>query len=218
VSFLGVEFFFHLVEDLPDGVDVKFAVMLVEDLDEAAHVGAPESVGEVYEHGDGADGVLDLVGPVPDGDGITEILNSHPVDGNFPGVELVLNVYHGSRFLFMFCSDDCLHVPPGVKVAYDFHPAGLANGDQVFQDLVHGFLVEEFLLPELVDVELDGFELQDAFVRDVFDVDRGEVGITRNGAEAGEFREGDADFVVPVGILVLDGREFEFEDLFLAFF
>jgi hypothetical protein len=59
----------------------------------------------------------------------------------------------------------------------------------------------------VIDIELDCLEFYDLLVRHVGDVDRGEVGVAREGAFAGELGQGDADFVAATGARIRKGDQ-----------
>jgi hypothetical protein len=72
--------------------DGEFGAVGVEDLHEAAHVGAFVLVGEVDRHGDGGDGVLGAKFAVGDGEGELDAADADAVDGEAAVVEFGLGV------------------------------------------------------------------------------------------------------------------------------
>ncbi|NBS14787.1 MAG: alpha/beta hydrolase [Verrucomicrobia bacterium] len=69
--------------------------MLLQDFDEAAHVGSLELVGEVNGQGHGGDGVLRGVSPITDDDRIAETFDAHLVDAEVAVVRGGLRVVQG---------------------------------------------------------------------------------------------------------------------------
>ena len=53
-------------------------------------------------------------------------------------------------------------------------------------------------VPEAVQIQFQRFQLYDMSVRDIADLNCGEVGVSRTGAQAGKFREADIDHIIPV--------------------
>ena len=92
----GVELFAHLEQDLLEAADADLPPVLVEDLDEPAHVGALELVGQTDVHVDGGIDVLDPVGPVLDDDGVLDALDADFFDIDLPAVPAALHVDHRS--------------------------------------------------------------------------------------------------------------------------
>jgi len=66
----------------------------MQDFHETAHVGASDSVGKIHVHIDGSHRVLESIPPIPDRDGVSQIFDSHLVDGNVSVIPLVLNINH----------------------------------------------------------------------------------------------------------------------------
>ena len=60
--------------------------------------------------------------------------------------------------------------------------------DQVFHDDVHAVFVEIAVIAERKEIELERFRLHHLLTRDIGNVDCGEVGLPRLGAERGELR------------------------------
>jgi len=91
---LGVELFAHLEKDLFEAADVDLTPVLVEDLDEPAHVRALELVGQVDVHADGRVDMLDAVCPVLHDDGVLDPLDADLADVDLPAVAAALDVDH----------------------------------------------------------------------------------------------------------------------------
>ena len=89
----------HRVENLRDILDVHHAAMGMEHLDEPAHVGAFEFLGQIDIHADGGNGVLQRAGLVADLDGETQTPNSNLVNAQFAVVPLALLVVQFSAVL-----------------------------------------------------------------------------------------------------------------------
>ena len=77
----GVEARYHLAEDVGHRAVVDVAAVAVEDLDEAAHVGAAEVGRQVHEHVDGSDGILVVALAVQYPYGQPHALDADAVDG-----------------------------------------------------------------------------------------------------------------------------------------
>ena len=73
------------------------AAVFLQDLDEAAHVGALELMRKIDGEGDGGDGVLGRMGPVTDHDGISEAFDADFVDSQVAKVGRGLGVLQGVR-------------------------------------------------------------------------------------------------------------------------
>ena len=93
---LGVEAGGELVEDGVDVIHVEFGTEFVEDLDEAAHVGAFEVVGEVDGEGNGGDGVLRFARFVANLHGVAEGADPDAIDGDLAVVGFVLGIFEWS--------------------------------------------------------------------------------------------------------------------------
>jgi hypothetical protein len=95
VARLGAAGFEAIEEFVGDGGgvgDSEFGAVGVEDLHEAAHVGALVLMGEVDCHRDGGDGVLGAVLAVGDGEGELDAADADAVDGKAAVVEFGLGV------------------------------------------------------------------------------------------------------------------------------
>ena len=67
-------------------------MMLIEDLNEATHVGAFEFLGEIDIHVDIGHRLLTTVRLIQNGDGIADILDTHLVDADVAVIPGVLDV------------------------------------------------------------------------------------------------------------------------------
>ncbi len=105
----GVELRLHGVENVVDVFDVDHAAVGVEHLDEAAHVGAFELVGQVDKHADGRDCVLHDFFFVADLNRETQATNADFVDAQFAMVALALFVVHDLNLGIVFRR--CAHGP-----------------------------------------------------------------------------------------------------------
>ena len=88
----GFEALAHDGEQVGEGLDRDFSTVLVEDFDEATHVGALDLGREVDGKAEGGRHLLGLLGAVEDGDGIPEVTDSDAVEGHAPFVDGVLKV------------------------------------------------------------------------------------------------------------------------------
>ena len=88
----GFEALAHDGEQTGEGLDRDFPAVLVEDFDEATHVGALDLGREVDGETEGGRHLLGLLGPVEDGDGIPEVTDSDAVEGHAPFVHGVLEI------------------------------------------------------------------------------------------------------------------------------
>ena len=80
------QFLLHLLQDGLHLVEGDLFPVGVEDLDEAAHVGPLEVVGEVHIHIDPRHGMLEASVLVHHHDGIGDVLHPDLVDGDLAGV------------------------------------------------------------------------------------------------------------------------------------
>ena len=81
---------------------------------------------------------------------------------------------HCSLFL-VFRLDRRLDVSAHVKVAFNFYAERIAGVHKIFEDHVDDVLVKDLHVTKRIDVELQTLQLDAAFVRNVFDSNRGEV-------------------------------------------
>ena len=94
VGGFGVELFLHPVKNRGDGFDVDRAPVLIQNFDEAAHVGALKMLGQIYVHIYLAYCVLEFIPLVQHGDGVLDVLDPHLVDFHAAVVFPILNVDH----------------------------------------------------------------------------------------------------------------------------
>jgi len=71
------------------------AAVFLEDLDKTAHVGAFKLVGKIDGKGDGGDGVLGCMGPIPDDDGVAEAFDPDFVDPQVTEIRGSLSILKG---------------------------------------------------------------------------------------------------------------------------
>ena len=93
----------------------------------------------------------------------------------------------------------------GGEDAGDFDVAGIHEADEVFHDDVDAVLVEVAVVAEGEEVELERLAFDHALVGQVGDADLSEVGLSGDGAEAGELGAVELHPVVVFGMLVLEG-------------
>jgi hypothetical protein len=67
-------------------------MILIEDLDEATHVGTLELLGEIHIHVDIGYRLLAAVGAIQDGDRIADVFDTHLVDVNVAVIPGVLDI------------------------------------------------------------------------------------------------------------------------------
>jgi hypothetical protein len=92
VAGFGLELPDHLAQHRLEGLDRDLAIVAVEDLDEARHVGALEIVGQPDVHVEQRDGVLHACLLVLHLDGVADGLDADLVDGDLAGVLGILDV------------------------------------------------------------------------------------------------------------------------------
>lgn len=98
MGLLSLEFLLHLFKDEVEAAQVDIAVETVEDLNEAAHVGPLEVVGEVHRHVNRGHGALVMMGLVQDRNGVGDVFHSHLFDADSAVVLLALDIFHGGRY------------------------------------------------------------------------------------------------------------------------
>ncbi len=91
--------------------------------------------------------------------------------------------------------------------ASDLNILGVHEADEILHDGVDAVLMEVAVVAEGEEVELEALRLHHALVGDVHDLDLGEVGLTRDGAEGGELGTVELHPVVVLGMFVLEGLE-----------
>jgi len=94
-----------------------------------------------------------------------------------------------------------------VEFGSDAHEAWIAGGDKIAQHLVGDLFMECTFVTERPDVHLQRFQFDAALLWYVVDIDGREVWLAGFGAEAGEFRDADADGVVAILVWVFKGFE-----------
>jgi hypothetical protein len=87
------------------------------------------------------------------------------------------------------------------------HESRRCGGNQIGEYLVGHRFVERAAIAEGPNVELQRFQFHAALIGDIFEFQRGEVGLSRFRAQAGELRNGHPDRVVALGRGV--GKDFE---------
>ena len=87
-----LELLLHGVENVGDVLDVDHVAVRVEHLEEAAHVGAFEFLGQIHEHADGRNRVLHRARLVPHLDREAQTPHADLVDAQFPVIALALLV------------------------------------------------------------------------------------------------------------------------------
>ena len=97
VGGVGLKAFLQGPENGRDAFHVDQTAVFLQNLDEAAHVGALKLMGEINGEGDGGDGVLGRVGPVTNNDGIAEAFDADLVDSQIAEVGRGLGIVQGVR-------------------------------------------------------------------------------------------------------------------------
>ena len=82
-----------------------------------------------------------------------------------------------------------VNIATGVEISLQLHPHRISGGNQVIQDAVGDLFMGDRLIAVAVDVELDRLELHHPGSGLVDQPQHGEIGITGEGALAGEFRQ-----------------------------
>src|SRR2546425_5166974 len=100
-----------------------------------------------------------------------------------------------------------LDVAADVEVADDLYEPGIEQGHEVIEDSIDGGLVEDLAVAKFIDVELQRLEFDQLLVRDVSDMDRGEIGKAGIGRQAGELGNREIDLVVTLRLVVRDRRQ-----------
>src|SRR4051794_34996515 len=93
------------------------------------------------------------------------------------------------------------------EVSYNGHRSRVQLGDAVVENLIHNGLVKDALVAEGKVVELQALHLDAFLVRRVGQRDGRKIGLAGDGADAGEFGEGEFDLVVALGARVVEGVE-----------
>src|SRR5574338_491173 len=94
VAGLRLEALDHLAQHRFEGLDRDLALVAVEDLDDARHVGALELVGQADVYVEAGDGVLHATALVDDFHRVAYRLDTDLVDRDLPAVRAVLHVGH----------------------------------------------------------------------------------------------------------------------------
>ena len=92
VGGVGLKAFLQGSENGRDAFHVNQTAVFLQNLDEAAHVGALELMRKIDGEGDGGDSVLGRMGPVPNHNGIAEAFNADFVDSQIAKVGRGLSV------------------------------------------------------------------------------------------------------------------------------
>ena len=101
---------------------------------------------------------------------------------------------------------------PHIPARCQSHVTRRGGRDQIIEDLVGNGLVKGAFVPVGPHVELEGLELHVTTIGNVVDGEVSEVGLARQGAQAGELGDLDVNLVVPLGLWlskvssVLEGR------------
>jgi len=97
--------------------------------------------------------------------------------------------------------------PSRSEVTQDLDIARVHEGDEVLHDDIHTVFVEGTMVAEAEEIELETLALDHAHIRDIVDVDRRIVGLSGDGAEAGELGAVEAHPVVIALMLVGEGLQ-----------
>jgi hypothetical protein len=107
-------------------------------------------------------------------------------------------------------SDQHVNIATGLKIALDRDLDRITGRNQVIEDLIHRFLVGNVFVPVAIDIQLNRLEFDDAFIRDIGDMQGGKVGIAGKGTFAGEFRQGNRNFIASSGAGIGEGNQLAF--------
>ena len=91
--------------------------------------------------------------------------------------------------------DHGMHIAARVEISHQLHPARASSRHQIIKNAIDHFLMGDGLIAPAIYVELEGLELKHFGPRLVSELQPGEVGITREGALAGEFRQADGHVI-----------------------
>jgi len=89
----------------------------------------------------------------------------------------------------------------------DFNVLGVHKSDKVLHNRVDTILVEITVITETEEVQFQGLGLHHAFAREIVDAYLGEIRLTGDGTQRGEFGTVETHPVVVVGMAVLEGLE-----------
>ena len=90
----------------------------------------------------------------------------------------------------------------GKEFAPYFYIAGTEQTNQVGHNHIDAVFVEITVIPIAEKVELQGFAFYHPFIRNIGNIDGGEIGLPRFRAEAREFRTIELDEIIPVFMLI----------------
>ncbi len=94
VGTAGLQVVFHITQDRIHPVNTDLTVILVEDLDKAAHVGALEVMGQINIHVDPRHRLLLFIALVEDNNRVADILDANLVDGDVAIIAGFLHIGH----------------------------------------------------------------------------------------------------------------------------
>ena len=95
-------------------------------------------------------------------------------------------------------------IAAGVEIRLQLHPDGIRCRDKVIQDAVGDLFVGDRSVAVAVHVQLDRLQLHHPRARLIDQPQHGEIGIAREGALAGEFRQFDRHLIGPTGARVVE--------------
>ncbi len=98
-----------------------------------------------------------------------------------------------------------------------FKIARIHEAHEVFHDYVDAVLVEIAMVAEAEQIEFQALALNHVLARNVGDYDLGEVGLSGLGAEGGELRAVESDYVFILRMLVLESLK-DFRGVFCGVF
>src|SRR5207248_7566637 len=111
-------------------------------------------------------------------------------------VILPIAARRGKSTVGISCDHDRVDSTANEEVADHFAPPRLQRADQVVEDPVGDRLVEGAFVPVAPEVELEALQLHAGAIRHVRDLDGGKVRLAGHGADAGELRALEPDFVI----------------------
>jgi len=94
------------------------------------------------------------------------------------------------------------------ELAPDFDVFRVHQFDEILHDDVDTIFVKTSVIAEAEKIQLQTLAFHHFFLRHVADVNGCKIGLTRDGAEAGEFRTVEFDHVVVVRMLVVEAFQY----------
>jgi len=109
-----------------------------------------------------------------------------------------------------------VHIAAGIEIRLQLHPDRIGSRHQVIEDAVGDLLMGDRLVAEAVHIQLDRLQLHNPGPGLVNQAQHREVGIAREGALAGEFRQLDRHLIRAPEAGVVEADQLGFGDGALA--